>query len=482
MVVALSKKTALLFFLVSFLTVFLVLPGTAFAQDETPQYPLTIYFFYGDGCPHCAKAKPFLESLASKNPGVTLNSYEIYYDKKNSDLFYKVAEIYQLEQLGVPAIFFGENHVLGFSEAYQSGIENAVRQCLENSCEDLIAPLLDLSSTGAGGSDPLPSVIPSPQITQNAPPDKEGSAIIPTPLPPVNEEGPNPGPLIGQSNGQHKLQLPFNLEINLDVQSITLSTALIAFVDGFNPCSLWVLSMLLTLTLHTGSRKKVVLIGLIFLAVTSLIYALFIAGLFSVLKIAGFMGWIRIVIALIALFFALVNIKDYFWFKEGLSLTIADEKKPGIYKKMRAVLDAGQSFWGMAGATVVLAVGVSLVEFSCTAGFPVLWTSMISSQNIAGTRFAFLLFLYMLIYQLIAAVLFFSAVISFKAARFDEKHGRFLKLMGGVLMLALSLVMLIDPALMNSLASSLFIFGSAFAVSLAILLVQKTCQKTAIPK
>jgi len=75
-------------------------------------------------------------------------------------------------------------------------------------------------------------------------------------------------------------------------------------------------------------------------------------------------------------------------------------------------------------------------------------------------------------------VLFFSAVISFKATRFDEKHGRFLKLLGGVLMLALSLVMLIDPALMNSLVSSLLIFGSALAVSLVIIVVQKSLQRT----
>ena len=107
---------------------------------------------------------------------------------------------------------------------------------------------------------------------------------------------------------------------------------------------------------------------------------------------------------------------------------------------------------------------------------------MVTSQNISGMRFAFLLLLYMIIYQAIAAALFFSAVISFKATRFEEKHGRFLKLLGGVLMLALSLVMLIDPAIMNSLSSSLLIFGLAFAVSLVILVVQQSVQRAVIQK
>ena len=84
-----------------------------------------------------------------------------------------------------------------------------------------------------------------------------------------------------------------------------LSTVLIAFVDGFNPCSIWVLSMLLAITLHTGSRKKVLVIGLVFLTVTAAIYALFIAGLFTVFKVVSFVGWIQVVVALVALFFAL---------------------------------------------------------------------------------------------------------------------------------------------------------------------------------
>jgi hypothetical protein len=60
------------------------------------------------------------------------------------------------------------------------------------------------------------------------------------------------------------LQVPFLGEIDLGAQSLVVSTALIALIDGFNPCSLWVLSVLLTLTLnHSSSRKKVLIIGLV---------------------------------------------------------------------------------------------------------------------------------------------------------------------------------------------------------------------------
>jgi hypothetical protein len=48
-----------------------------------------------------------------------------------------------------------------------------------------------------------------------------------------------------------------------------------------------------------------------------------------------------------------------------------------------------------------------------------------------------------------------------------------LKLIGGMIMLALALVLLIDPDLMNSLAGSLGVFGAALLASMVILLVHR---------
>jgi hypothetical protein len=270
-----------------------------------------------------------------------------------------------------------------------------------------------------------------------------------------------------------QISLPLLGTVDLSKQSLWISTLLISFVDGFNPCSLWVLSMLLALTVHSGSRKKVLWIGLVFLTVTAAIYALFIAGLFSFLTITSFAGWIRVLVALVALFFALVNIKDYFWFKEGVSLTIKKEDQKGILVRMRRVMDASQSFWGLTGATVVLAAGVSLVEFSCTAGFPVLWTNLLAAQKVAPVLFVMLLLLYMLIYQLDELVIFLSAVFTLKASKMEEKQGRILKLAGGLLMLTLALVMLINPNLMNSLSNSLIIFGLALGATALVLLLHR---------
>jgi thiol-disulfide isomerase/thioredoxin len=401
--------------------------------------PVYIYLFWGEGCPHCAKAKPFLESLAGQNGRIVLRAYEIYYTPANHDVFEAVCRAVGFEPQYVPTIIIGNRYWEGYSEQIALDIELAVDSCLTNGCPD----------AGAGIVAPLPTAV---------------RTATPLPTAPQTE----PTAPSGLDSPSQAIRVPLLGTVNLSAQSLPVSTLLISLVDGVNPCSVWVLTMLLALTLHTGSRRKVLVIGLIFLTVTAAIYGLFIAGLFTVFSVLSFTGWIQAAVSLVALVFGLVNLKDYFWYKEGVSFTISDSKKPGLFQRMRNLMDPDLSFWSLAAGTVVLAAGVSLVEFSCTAGFPVLWTNLLVSQGVGTLTFLLLLLLYLVVYQADEMVIFGAAVYSLKASRLEEKHGRLLKLAGGVLMLTLAAVMLVRPSLMNDLGNSLLIFGAAF---LAILLV-----------
>ncbi len=269
------------------------------------------------------------------------------------------------------------------------------------------------------------------------------------------------------------ITVPLFGTVSLSSQSLLLSTLLIAFVDGVNPCSIWVLTMLLAVTLNTGSRKKVLLIGFVFITVTGLIYALFIGGLFTIFKIIRFIGWIQVLVAVVALIFGLVNIKDYFWYKQGLSFTIKDEKKPGIYKGIRRVMASEGSLFGLVGGTIVLAAGVSLVEFSCTAGFPMLWTGLLNAQGVSTVTFLLLLLVYMIVYQIDEMGIFLVSVFTLRKSKLEEKHGRILKLIGGMLMLSLAVVMLTDPSIMNDITGALIVFGIALGSAVLVMLVHR---------
>lgn len=388
-----------------------------------------IYIFWGDGCPHCEVARPVLAEIGAKYEGVELQEFEVWKNEDNQKRFQEFAAMYGFEASGVPTVFVGTKHWVGWNDKIAEEIELQVAACLKETCPD---PLVDDMAAAIAAEKAAP-----------AKPD------------------------------EHLINVPLLGYVDLDSQSLVASTMLIAFIDGVNPCSIWVLSMLMALTLHTGSRRKIFLIGAIFLTITAGVYALFIAGLFSFLSIVSFVGWIQVAVALISLTFAVINIKDYFWYKQGVSLSIADEAKPGIYQKMRNVVQSSNNFPALLGATAGLAAGVSLVEFSCTAGFPVLWTNLLTAQGVTAATFIGLLLLYLLIYQLDELIIFGTVVFTLKASRLEEKQGRILKLVGGTLMLVLAGVMLINPALMNDLGSSLLIFGAAFALTLLVLLVHR---------
>jgi hypothetical protein len=419
---------------------------TVAPQAVVAEQPTEIYYFYGEGCPVCAKTTPFLEDLAGRHPGVRINRFEVWGSEENRTRLGTMAEAYRIDPTGVPIVFIGENAWIGFREgATDEAITSVVEACTEQGCPD--PATVELDGTEGTTTDAGRACGTSPDGT---------------PL----ECGP------GES-ATDAIDVPVVGSVDLGDRSLWVSTLLISFVDGVNPCSLWVLTVLIALSLRHASRRRTLLIGGTFIFVTALVYALFIAGLFTVFTFVGFAPWIRVAVALVAGFMGLVSIKDYFWFKQGLSLTIPDDKKPGIYAGMRRVLDKGDSLPAVVGATAVLAAGVSLVEFGCTAGFPVLWTNLLSAQQASAMTFVILLLLYMLVYQLDELVIFLVAVFTLRATKIQEKQGRLLKLGGGMLMLALALVMLVDPEIMATVTGSVLVFLAAMAVSAIVVLVDK---------
>lgn len=421
--------------------------GDSTAQAANGGTDVNIYFFEGEGCPHCAKTLTFLNSVSAGDDRIVIHEFEVYNNLEDRDYLFSFASVYDFEPAYVPTTFIGDQYWIGFSDEIQEEMEQKIQFCLENECIDY-------------GIDILPSTA-FPEQAPTAEP------------PPVEEPEPEEPELEDPEVEKFTINVPLIGKVNLADQSLLISTLLISFVDGFNPCSIWVLSMLLAITLNTRSRKKVCVIGFVFIFVTAFVYALFIGGLFTVFTFIGYMGWIQVIVALFAFVFGLVNVKDYFWYKEGISFTISDKQKPGIYQGIRRIMNAEGSILGLIGATVVLAAGVSLVEFSCTAGFPVIWTNLLAVQGVRGLSFLVYLLVYMLVYQLDEIVIFLVAVFTLRKSKMEEKYGRILKLLGGVLMVALALVMLINPALMNNIGNSLLVFGAAFGVTGLILLVHR---------
>jgi uncharacterized membrane protein HdeD (DUF308 family) len=137
-------------------------------------------------------------------------------------------------------------------------------------------------------------------------------------------------------------------------------------------------------------------------------------------------------------------VKDFFAFHRGLTLGIPESAKPGLYRRMRAVVQAESLPIALISAAV-LAVLVNFVELLCTAGLPALYTEVLASQHLPPwKRYAYLV-LYDAFYMLDDMIMVGIAVVTLGHHKLQERGGRWLKLLSGAVMLLLALVLLFRP-------------------------------------
>ncbi|GEN80051.1 hypothetical protein [Actinotalea fermentans] len=391
--------------------------------DET----VDITLFWGRECPKCEAEREWLDDLAD-DYDLNRIEYEVWHDGDNRELFEQTAADLGFEAGAVPTTIIGERVWIGYTDSISEDIAGAVQRV-------------------SRGESVSPGVYGQPGTGTCDPADDSGGLSC--------DDGSDTGA---------QIDVPLVGTVALDDQNLLVSTLIIGFVDGVNPCSLWVISVLLTIVVRTASRRRVIAIGSAFLLVTAGMYALYMAGIYSALTVVGFLGTIQIIVAVAAGVFGLVSVKDYFAFKKGLSFTIPDSAKPGIYKRMRAAAGHERLLPALL-ATGALGVAVSLIETPCTAGFPVLWTGLLKANGIGFAESALLFVAYMVPFLLDEMIVFAIAVFTMKATKMQEKHGELLKLFAGVTMLALAAVMVADPTLMENPVAAALLFAAAFVLA-----------------
>ena len=344
---------------------------------------------------------------------VEVEIYEVFQDDQGRQKYDQVSEELGIEVRGFPTIVYQEQYWLGFSESVQEDIIIAIESTME-----------------------------------------AGEA----------------------ADRRNVLNLPAIGEVDLSASPILFSTFIIAFLDGFNPCSLFVLTFLLAIIIHSASRKRIFLVGFTFLLVTSAVYGLFILGILNIMVFVAQLFWISYIVAGIVIVLGIVAIKDFIMFQEGLTFSIPEKYKSRYYQQVRKVFYT-ESVIPMITATVVMALGIALVELPCTAGFPFIWSSLIAELDLGLTYFITLFIIYILTYLSVELVIFFVAVIRLRSIKMTEERGRLLKLVAGSLMLVLGLVLLINPTYMESMLGILVIFSSTAILALLIFFTRRLYEK-----
>ncbi len=374
--------------------------------DGQPQ--LQLYFYWTTACPHCQEARPFVEAIPATRPWVTLHSMELNGHPEYARQYEEMAAKLGQDAVSVPALLFcGEMHV-GWDRAEITGAEIVWR--LDECHARVLA----------------------------------GSVVA------------------GLAAG--KLSVPVLGEVDPQDFSLPLLTVAIAGLDAFNPCAFFVLLFLLSLLAHQKNRKRMLVIGGIFVLFSGLMYFAFMAAWLNLFQVLGNLAWVTLAAGALAVFVGAVNVKDFFAFGRGLTLSIPESRKPDIYRRARAILGAG-SLPAMVAATVFLAMAANFYELLCTAGFPMVYTRLLTLSELPPAGYYLYLALYSLVYVVPLALIVLVFVRTMGARKLTEREGRLLKLLSGTMMLELGMLLLVAPEWLNSLAVAFGLLGLAVAIT-----------------
>lgn len=375
------------------------------AREDQHASVVTLTFFWGVGCPHCTKAKPFLEELRKRYPGLVIQKFEVMENRENIPLLMEMARKAGGEATGVPTFFVGNRMFNGFSPQTAKELEDEIARQMVS--------------------------VPAADIPTSA------------------------------------ISLPLLGRIDPEALSLPVFTVIIAGLDSFNPCAFFVLLFLLSLLIHAHSRLRMTLVGGVFVFCSGFVYFLFMAAWLNIFILIGHLPLLTSGAGMVALLIAVINIKDFFLFKKGVSLTIPDQVKPGLFERMRGLVKAGSIPALMLG-TLVLAVIANTYELLCTAGFPMIFTRVLTLKNLSpGVYYTYLAF-YNLVYIVPLALIVAVFTVKLESRKLSEWQGRVLKLISGMMMFCLGVLLLVKPDLLNNAFASAALLCGVLTVSLAV--------------
>ncbi|HET7832912.1 MAG TPA: NrdH-redoxin [Gallionella sp.] len=398
-------------FLLSVLTLFWVestfaAPVPPAAVNQATAQP-DIEVFVREGCLRCAAARQFLSRLPQERPGLRIVLRDVGREPAALEQLKRIAEKQRATAVSVPAFVVHGRLIVGFSDEASTG--QLIRNALASARSEGKPGIKSANSCRAEETLPCESIAPRPVAAP------EVFAVN----------------ILGHSIALGQVGLP-------------LFTLIMGLLDGFNPCSMWVLVLMISLLAPLHNRSRMFALVGTFVAVQGIAYFVFMAAWLNLFLLVGLSRISEIVLAAIALLAGAVNLKDFRSAGGGVSLSIPAAAKPGIYARMRRVLQAENLPAALLGI-VTLAVLVQIVELMCTSGFPALFTRILTLQHLDSLSYYGYLLLYDLAYMLDDMIVLAIGVITLSQHRLQEREGRWLKLLSGLVMVILGLYLLLAP-------------------------------------
>ncbi len=446
----------------------------------------TVEVFVRSGCPRCAAAKPVIfDQIAPRYPGYKFVPLDIASSTDAGTRLNELSQRYGVQATSVPALHYCGQLRVGFFDAATSyrqwdDVLKAVtivcppaKSPQEKSQPDktpqdkkvteqrqpqhtdinqasavplwLVAVLFAQPAPETAAEEPPPRAPPPITATDSVATDCDAPPLrraVPDEIPAETDPLALPPPPPTQS--LETITLPVLGEVRWRDWGMPAFTIAVGPIDGFNPCAMWVLMFLLSLLVNLRDRLKILAVAGTFVFISGLAYFAFMTAWLSVAKLVIYLRPAQLTLGTIGLIVGLIHIKDFFAFKKGVSLSIPESSKPGLYNRIRRIVMAENLLAAIVGATV-LAVLVNIIELLCTAGLPAMYTGILTMQKYPPWENYLYLLLYIAAYMFDDSVMVAIAVVTLGKNKLQERGGRMLKLLSGVVIAGLGAVMIFKP-------------------------------------
>lgn len=414
-------------FLIVF-AVFLLLPVSAKADEKV----INIHLFYGNGCPHCAAEEEFLSDYLKDRTDVKLYKYEIWYDSHNQELLSKVQkEMGTTNKNGVPFTVIGKKTIVGYADGVtDEQIKDAINYYLNNDYRDYAGEITgkvkkaevkeDITKDESKTEDKKENKIEKADGTKDSDQTDENVTV----------------PVLGKINAK-KVSLP-------------ILAVVLGFVDGFNPCAMWILIFLITMLFNMKDRKKMWILGLTFILTSGIVYLMFMLAWLNLATFISKIAFIRLLIAVIALVVGLINVYKYIdsLKKKDEGCDVVDKKdRKKIMEKIISITHEKKFIIALLGI-MVLAASVNIIELMCSIGIPLLFTQILAMNNLSTFSYMIYMFIYIFFFLIDDIVIFVISMVTLKVTGLSTKYTKYSHLIGGIIMLIIGLLLIIKPELL----------------------------------
>ena len=384
--------------LIGLLLFFTLLAGTILPVNAVDK-KTNIYVFYSRTCIHCAAEEIYLDKLKSEDSSLSIYRYEITDSKENQELMKKVGDLLNTNITTVPYVIIGNRTITGFTEGVSDvSIDSAITYVKEHNVRDLVGEMLGIVTPSTGGE---------------------------------------------TTNTSSTVTLPFFGTVDASKISLPLMTIVLGTLDGFNPCAMWVLLLLISMLLNSKNRLRMWILGGTFLLTSALMYFMFMLSWLNITVIFGKILYLRLLIGVVAIGGGAWNIKTGLKKDDGCDVVDVDQRKK-LRKRIQGISSQNVfilAIFGMMG----LAISVNLIELLCSAGFPVLFTQVLSLNHLSNLQYIGYLLLYVFFFLLDDLVVFIIAMKTSELTGISTKYGKYSHLVGGAVMILLGILMVLKP-------------------------------------